>query len=132
MTVCHCIDVEAGKFLGMRRIFAQISPNLPEKLQKIDCISFHVGRIFSTQSTSSTIFAQIYLNSPEKKQKKRLHFDVGCHFCEINAHTAILRRYSHILPKFLQILPGFSPNQNLWGCDCTPCTPASYTSVPLH
>jgi len=32
---CACsraiIDVEAGKFLGVRRIFAQISPNLPEK-----------------------------------------------------------------------------------------------------
>jgi len=46
------------------RIFAQISLNLPEKdskendLQKNDCISFHVARIFPNQSTSS-IFAQI-------------------------------------------------------------------------
>jgi len=52
--------------------------------------------------------------------KKRLHFDVGCHFCKIKAHVAILRRFSHILPKFPQIFPGFSP-----GCSCTP---VSYTS----
>jgi len=35
------------------------------------------------------------------------------------------------LPKFLEILPKFSTNQNFWGCACTPCTPVSYTSV-LH
>jgi len=45
--------------------FCPKSPNVPEKyskendLQKNDCIYFHVGRIFSNQSTSSTIFAQI-------------------------------------------------------------------------
>jgi len=66
------IGVGVGKFLGVRRIFAQISPNLPENyskqnyLQKNDCISFYVGRIFSNQSTSSTIFAQISPNLPEK------------------------------------------------------------------
>jgi len=62
--------------------FAQICPNLPEKTpkkmtSKNDCISFHFGRIFSNQSTSSTIFAQISpilaqisLNLPEKELKK--------------------------------------------------------------
>ena len=39
--------------------------------------------------------------------KKRLHFHFGCHFCKINAHTAILRRFTHILLRFPHILPGF-------------------------
>jgi len=68
------IGVEAGKFLGVRRIFAQISPNLPEKHSKENDL-----------------------------QDKRLHFDFECYFCKIKAHTAILRRYSHILPKFPHI-----------------------------
>jgi len=36
-------------------------------------------------------------------EKKRLHFDFGCHFCKIKAHSEILRTFSHILPKFPQI-----------------------------
>jgi len=32
--VARSIGVGAGKFLGMRRMFAQISPNLPEKNSK--------------------------------------------------------------------------------------------------
>jgi len=71
-----------------------------------------------------------------KNKKRRLHLDFGYHFCKIKAHTAILQRYSHIFPKYPQIFPGlykvffpgFSPNQMFWGCACTPCTPASYTS----
>jgi len=57
------IVVGTGKFLRVRRIFAQISPNLPDKnskendLQKNWCIS--CGAHFSNQSTSSTKFAQI-------------------------------------------------------------------------
>jgi len=35
-------------------------------LQKNNCISFHVGRIFSNQSTSSTISARISPNLSEK------------------------------------------------------------------
>jgi len=55
----------AGKFLRLRTIFAQnpqmCPKNTPKKMtsKKNDCIYFHVGRIFSNQSTSSTIFAQI-------------------------------------------------------------------------
>jgi len=41
------------------------------------------------------------------KKKKRLHFDFGRHFCKIEAYKAILRRFSHILTKFTQILSGF-------------------------
>jgi len=56
---------------------------------------------------------------------KRLQFDFESHFHKIKAHTAILRRFSHIA----QISTDFariSPNQVL-GCACTP---ASYTSGP--
>ena len=44
-------------------------------------------------------------NMTSKKKKKHLHFHFGCHFCK--NHKAILRRFSHILPKFTQIFPGF-------------------------
>jgi len=37
--------------------------------------------------------------------------------------------FSGILPKFSRILPGFSTNQNFWGCACIPYTLASYTSA---
>ena len=46
-------------------------------------------------------------------------------FAKIKAYTAILRRFSQILLKFLQILHGFSPNQKYWVCVCTR---ASYAS----
>jgi len=69
-----CTGVGAGKFLGVLKIFAQISPNLPEKYSKENYLQkikktmrfFHVGRIFSNQNTSSTICAQISPNLPEK------------------------------------------------------------------
>jgi len=60
------IGVGAGKFLRVRRISAQISPNLPKTnckendLQKLKKkLLYFTGRIFSKQGTSSTIFAQI-------------------------------------------------------------------------
>jgi len=48
------------------------------------------------------MFAQI---SPNLTEKKCLHFHFGRHFL-IKAHQTILWRFSHILPKFPQILPG--------------------------
>jgi len=38
----------------------------------------------------------------------------------MKAHAAILRMFSHILPKFPQILPGLSPNQKFWGAVAPP------------
>jgi len=66
------IGVGVGKFLWVRRIFAQISPNLPEKyskqncLQKNDCISFYVWHIFSNQKlgTFQTFFQINVLQAP--------------------------------------------------------------------
>jgi len=42
--------------------------------------------------------------------------------------SEILPKFSEILPGFSEILPGFSTHQNSWGCACTSCTPASYTT----
>jgi len=42
---------------------------------------------------------------------------------------AIFARIFRKLPRFSGIFPGFSPNQNFWGC-CA-CTPASYTTVTM-
>ena len=70
-TVPEHIGVGAGKFLGVRRNFAQISPNLPEKnskendLKKTIASHLKMCAFFSNRSTSSTIFAQISLNLPE-------------------------------------------------------------------
>jgi len=33
-------------------------------------------------------------------------------------------------PEFTGILPGFSTNQNFWGCACILCTHPSYTIIP--
>jgi len=51
-----------------------------------------------------------------------LRFDFWHHFLKIKAHQAILRKISHILATIPQILAGFSPNQNFWGCACPPAT----------
>jgi len=44
-------------------------------------------------------------------------------------YLGILFGFSGILPEFSRIFSGFSTNQNFWGCACTPCTPASYTTA---
>jgi len=49
----------------------------------------------------------------------------------LHVFSGILRKFSHILPRFPRTLPGFSSNQNSRGCACTPCTPASYTTVVI-
>jgi len=41
----------------------------------------------------------------------------------------IKQRWVPYFPRFSGILPGFSENQNLWGCACTACTPTSYTTA---
>ena len=115
------------QIVGGAQGFAPISRNLPEKSSKENDLknmtAFHsiLGAFFSNQSTSSTIFpqispklAQISPHFPEKElkihdlqKKKRLHLDFGRHFWNIEALKAILRRFSHILPKFTQIRSKF-------------------------
>jgi len=108
-----CIGVGAGKFLGVRRIFAQITPNLPEKnskendLQKTTTFHFMLGVFFQIKALQAPSLSKFPPNLPKfpqyglsknmtsKKRKKRLHLHlkVFTHFVEI--------------PKLTQILPGF-------------------------
>jgi len=56
--------------------------------------------LFSNQSILDAIFAQIFME-----------------------FWKVLRDFARILKDFNRILkdlPGFSPNQNFWGCGCTP------------
>jgi len=126
------------QILGVRSIFAQISPNVPEKMTSKKTTAFHfiLGAFFSNQSTSTAIFAQIFsklsqisLNCPKNLQKRHLQLDFGRHFLKTKHIKPILRRFSHILPRLPKILPGFegfSPHQNFWGCACTS---VCYTTV---
>jgi len=77
---------------------------------KNDC-TLILGAFFSNQSISSTTFtqispkrAQISPNLPEKTSALPFW---ALFFKQNKAHQAILRRFTHILPKFPQILPGF-------------------------
>ena len=100
---------------GGAKDFAQISRNLPEKNSRenhlkewLHFILFraHFFQIKALQAPflpKFTLTCQKY----DLQKKKRLHFDFGRHFCIIKAQKAILRRLSHILPKFTQILPAF-------------------------
>jgi len=79
-----------------------------------------------------TVFGMTY----KKKQKK-----VFMWFCTrwapffLNQSTLgailarIFREFAQIFPGFTDLFPGFSPNKTFWGSACTPCTPASYTTV---
>jgi len=103
---CHLriystIRVGASKFLGVQRIFAQISPNLPKKLFSNFCWPF-----FGVAS------------------KNGLHLI----FCKrwapfLPRFSGILPWISMILPKFSGIFPKFPTNQNFWGCTFTPAPP---------
>ena len=100
------MGVGAGKFLGVRKIFARISPIVPEKFSEEE--SLHV--IFSNQTTLGPIFARIL----------RKFAQIFRGFAQVFTDFA---QISTDLPIFSGILPGFSPDQNFWGCACTPAPP---------
>jgi len=54
---------------------------------------------------------------------------LGAIFVESKEHIAILQKFTYILPKFLQILPGFSLNQNLWGEALRTCCSGCLTAT---
>jgi len=120
--------VGTGKFLGVRRIFAQTCP-------KRFCASFayKFSRTRSWRPFLCDLQKMVFLCSSA---------NVGWHFLRqirLGAICArIFHRFSGILPNisgnlprssgsFAQIfgiLPGFLTNQNFWGCACNPssCT----------
>ena len=95
----------AGKFLGVRRIFARISPNLSEK---------HLDHFLCEHFLKQNFFW-------DDLQKKRSSYDsadvmhhffksnhVGRHFCpDIAKVSDILPRFPWIFPGFSGILPDF-------------------------
>ena len=110
------VAVGAGKFWGWGGIW----PNCPKLARKYfkkwpltKNSSFHFGRyLFQIKGCWATFL---------------LMFSGSLLRCSWS-----LWRFSDILPRFWGILPGFSPNQNFWGCACTPCSPASYTTVSTY
>ena len=96
------IRVGAGKFLGVRRIFARIFPNLPEKF---------LGHFLCEEFLMTTVFGMT--------SKKRSSCDsehVWRHFFQTKVRWApflpvfsgSLPRFSGILRKFSQIFRDFS------------------------
>jgi len=88
------IGEEAGKFLGVRKIFAWISPKLPEKILDHFLCDFHVilGVIFSNQSTLCAIFI---------KSKQ-----VGRHFCSY--FYGVCPDFSKVFTNFAQTSTDFA------------------------
>ena len=66
--------------------------------------SKHVGRHFFHRKACGAPFLSVFLGT-------------------LHRFLWILRIFSQTLPTFPRILPGVSPNQNFWGCACSPCPP---------
>jgi len=108
------------QIFGGAKDFVQISRNFPEKnskendLKKMTAFIPFWAHFFQIKALQAPFLPKFPLTCPKENRRnmtsektKRLHFDFGRHFCKIKAHKAILRRLSHILPKFAQLLPGF-------------------------
>jgi len=92
------ISVGASKCLGVQRILAQISPNLPEKLFCnffLQCFSHKDHEDFFLVWSPQQVFICFSAN-------------VGRHFWSQITWAPFLPRFSGILPRYLGILPGFS------------------------
>jgi len=106
-------SVGAGKFWGVRRIFARMSPNLPKK---------HFVWLLPTNVLQQRSWRP-FLEWPRKKGFYVL-------FCKswtplFARFSGVLLGFSEILPKFWRIFPRLPTNQNFSLC-ASPCTPASY------
>ena len=121
------IGVGAGKYLGVRRIFAQISPNLPKNFWA----TFSANISHEDQKNDIHVILQTLRNSFFKSNH------IGCNFCSYFEGVypdflGFCKGFNRFCPDlygfFPGILPGFSPNKNFWGCTFTPCNPASYTT----
>jgi len=106
------IGVGTSKFLGVRIIFAQIFPNLPNKFwatlpancfpqrSRKPFLGWPLKKVFMCFSAKTTFYGRHFMKSNKN----------GGHFAQI------FRDF----PRFSKILPGFSINQNFSGCACTP------------
>jgi len=99
----HCIGVGAGKFLGVRRIFARISPNCPKDFWATFCVNIFSWRPYwapfpsSNQSTLGAIFF---------KSK-----DAGRHFCSyVQEVCPDFQRFCEGFHRFCPDFSGFCPD----------------------
>jgi len=112
------------QIFGGAKDFCPNFPDIAEKFLGHLLCDFHaiLGPISFNQSTLGTIFI---------KSKQ-----VGRHFCSyFYGVCPDIQGFSKVFTIFVQIytdFAGFSPNQNIWACVCTPCTPASYTTADSY
>ena len=90
----------SSKFLGVRRIFARICPNFPEKLLCAFC-----PEIFSTKNMNNCFWCDL-----QNRSWLGFSANVGRHFCP--DFQGFGPKFSEVLPKFSGILPKFLTNQN--------------------
>ena len=132
---------------GETGFFIQNLPKPPRKklqqidLQKNDCISFHCGRIFSNQSTWSTIFswisyklAQISPNALEKTitnmifNIKSLQFYFGRHFVKSKHIKWFCEGFQAFCPIFHRFFPDFHQIKTFGDALEPHAPPAAYTT----
>ena len=101
---------------GGAKEFCPDSPKLAQKILKYFKINDVQKKAFHVNSGA--------LWSP----KKSFSYQFGRHYFQIKACWAPFF-LSGSFRTFSKILRGFAPNQNFWGCSCTP---ASYTSVFIY
>jgi len=126
-TLCH-IRVGAVKFSEGRRIFARISPNIPEKF----CASF-AYKFFPTKIMKSFFCCDL-----KNKGLYVFIWKLWASFLKSNNVGHHFLGFSTIFPRFLWFWPvvqGFCPyfdKLKLLGLRLHPCTPASYTIALPH
>jgi len=117
--VLPLIDVAAGKFLGVQRIFARIFPNVPEKFWATFCANSFSWRPFSGWLPKKIFMWFCTPCDPFLSYQSTLG-------AILPVFSGSLPRFSVSLRRFSQILLEFWANQNFWG---SACTPASYTTA---
>ena len=97
----HCIHrCRSRQILGVRKIFARISPKLPEKFLGHFLCDFHVilGAIFSNQSTLGIIFARVFMEFAQIFSE----FSKDYHICCTDFHW-FCSDFQRFRPDFHQI-----------------------------
>ena len=124
------IGLGAGKFLGVGRIFARISPNLPKNFCSTFAYTFSPTKIVKAffGVTSKWRYSCVFLHTLGatvlNKKFREPFFPYFQGFCP-DFHGCCLD-FQNFCPDF----QGFSQifdKSKFWGCVCTPCIPALYT-----
>ena len=131
-----CKSIEKHRYRS-RQIFGgakDFCPNFPKLVRKnvsplfVHCMNTVFQMTF--KKTSSCHFGRHCLKSKQNGAQIKapfLHFQGVCR--DFQKVCEGFHRFCPDFHGFSDVLPGFLPNQNVWGCACTPCTPASHTTV---